>query len=204
MTPAEKSSVAVAGVVLCGGLSSRMGQPKAWLEYNGETFLRRIARVLGLVVSPVCVVAAVGQEIPPLPASILVVRDHQPIEGPMMGLISAMQELTNMTDFFLVTSCDLPLLNVEMCQWLTHQVTDDVLDIVCSVNGGEIQPLFSVYHRRLLPTLKERFAHGERSLRRLMSEVNTKKVDVPSHLSQFLVNINSPEEYQQLLAQQCD
>ena len=31
----------VAGIVLCGGRSSRMGRPKAWLPFAGELMLPR-------------------------------------------------------------------------------------------------------------------------------------------------------------------
>ena len=48
----------VAGVVLCGGQSSRMGRPKAWLPITGELMLPRVVRLVSEVVSPVVVVAA--------------------------------------------------------------------------------------------------------------------------------------------------
>ena len=31
-----------AGIVLAGGRSSRMGTPKAWLDWHGSTLLRRV------------------------------------------------------------------------------------------------------------------------------------------------------------------
>src|SRR6266567_3643456 len=53
---------ASAGIVLAGGRSSRMGTPKAALEWHGSTLLRRVAGVLGRVVDgPVVVVRATGQ-----------------------------------------------------------------------------------------------------------------------------------------------
>ena len=57
----------VAGVVLCGGRSSRMGRPKAWLPFGRELMLPRVVRLLGEAVGPVAVVAAPGQDLPPLP-----------------------------------------------------------------------------------------------------------------------------------------
>ena len=32
----------VGGIVLCGGQSSRMGRPKAWLPFGNETMLERL------------------------------------------------------------------------------------------------------------------------------------------------------------------
>ena len=48
----------VAGIVLRGGQSRRMGQPKAWLPFGGETMLARVVRILGGVVDPIVVVAS--------------------------------------------------------------------------------------------------------------------------------------------------
>jgi CTP:molybdopterin cytidylyltransferase MocA len=49
----------IAGVILSGGASRRMGTPKALLRFRGETFLDRLIRILGGVCDPVIVV--VGQ-----------------------------------------------------------------------------------------------------------------------------------------------
>jgi molybdenum cofactor cytidylyltransferase len=46
----------IASVILAAGASSRMGTPKALLDYRGETFLDRLIRVLGTVTNPVIVV----------------------------------------------------------------------------------------------------------------------------------------------------
>jgi len=46
----------IAGLILAGGASSRIGSPKALLEYGGETFLDRLIAALGAHCSPVIVV----------------------------------------------------------------------------------------------------------------------------------------------------
>lgn len=46
----------IAGVILAAGASSRMGQPKALLEYHGETFLHRLAAMMEQVCGRVVVV----------------------------------------------------------------------------------------------------------------------------------------------------
>ena len=57
---------AAAGIVLCGGRSTRMGVPKATLPFGNETMLQRVVRLLHTVVSPVIVVAARDQVLPEL------------------------------------------------------------------------------------------------------------------------------------------
>ena len=54
-----------AGIVLAGGRSSRMGTPKAALEWHGSTLLRRVVGSSGASVDgPVVVVRAPGQPLP--------------------------------------------------------------------------------------------------------------------------------------------
>jgi molybdenum cofactor cytidylyltransferase len=52
----EGSPEVIASIILAAGASSRMGTPKALLDYRGETFLDRLIRVLGAVTNPVIVV----------------------------------------------------------------------------------------------------------------------------------------------------
>ena len=46
----------IAGIILSGGASRRMGTPKALLGFQGETFLDRLIRVLSSVCNPIIVV----------------------------------------------------------------------------------------------------------------------------------------------------
>ncbi len=55
MTP----SPSIAGIILSGGASRRMGTPKALLQFQNETFLDRLIRVFSAVCDPIIVV--VGQ-----------------------------------------------------------------------------------------------------------------------------------------------
>ncbi len=64
------------GVVLCGGKSTRMGTSKALLPFGPETMLQRVVRIVGDVVSPIVVVAAVDQILPDLPPAVIVTRDE--------------------------------------------------------------------------------------------------------------------------------
>src|SRR5205085_4657886 len=98
--------VRTAGVVLCGGQSSRMGRPKAWLPFGGELMLPRVVRLLGDAVSPLVVVAAPGQDVPPLPDGVAVTRDAEEGRGPLQGLLAGLRALEGRADAAYLSSCD--------------------------------------------------------------------------------------------------
>ena len=60
-TPKSEHADAIAGVVLCGGKSQRMGRSKADLVFGSETLLERVVRILQEVVDHVVVVTAPNQ-----------------------------------------------------------------------------------------------------------------------------------------------
>ena len=75
------------GIVLAGGRSSRMGTPKASLEWHGSTLLRRVVGLVARAVDgPVIVVRAPGQELPELPGEVEQVEDAREGRGPLQGL----------------------------------------------------------------------------------------------------------------------
>src|SRR5688572_11337638 len=98
------------GIVLCGGRSSRMGRPKAWLPFGSETLLQRTVRVLGDVADPVVVVAAPGQDLPNLPPSVLVARDDREYLGPLNGLLTGLAVLADRAGVAYLSACDVPFL----------------------------------------------------------------------------------------------
>src|SRR5438093_12861257 len=101
-------SLKVGGIVLCGGQSSRMGRPKAWLPFGHELLLQRVVRILGEVVDPISVVAAPDQEVPPLPPGVEIVHDSVRGRGPLQGLAAGLQSLRGKVEAAYVSSCDAP------------------------------------------------------------------------------------------------
>src|SRR5436309_3285066 len=133
----------VAGVVLCGGQSSRMGRPKAWLPFAGELMLPRVVRLLGEAVGPVVVVAAPGQEVPPLPAGVEVARDEEEGRGPLQGLAAGRAALRCRADATFLASCDAPFLQPACVRRLVELLGDRS---VCVARvGGYHHPLAAVY-----------------------------------------------------------
>ena len=87
-----------------------MGQPKAWLPFAGELMLPRVVRLLGQAVQPIVVVAAPGQDVPPLSDDITIVRDEEKGRGPLEGLAAGLTALAGTVDAAYLSSCNVPFL----------------------------------------------------------------------------------------------
>lgn len=192
----------VGGIVLCGGQSRRMGRSKATLPFGGEVMLARVLRLLGAVVEPCVVVAAPGQQLPPLPPDVQVIRDRAEGRGPLEGLFGGLSALDQRVDAAYVTACDVPLLQASFVQRMIQLLGDH--DAVVPVEGKFHHPLAAVYRTRLVDTIASLLAHDERRMISFYDRVSTRRVDVdqlrdvdPDLLS--LLNINRPEDYARVL-----
>ena len=99
----------LAGIVLCGGKSTRMGVPKATLPFGPETMLQRVVRLLGTVVDPIVVVGARDQELPALPPAVLITRDERDARGPLEGLRAGLTALPAAADAARASGKEKPL-----------------------------------------------------------------------------------------------
>jgi molybdopterin-guanine dinucleotide biosynthesis protein A len=191
-----------AGIVLCGGRSSRMGRPKAWLPFAGETLLQRTVRTLQHVVEPVVVVAAPNQDLPRLPEKALVVRDDREFLGPLNGLATGLVFLKEKADAAYLSSCDVPFLRPGFVRRVIERMGDVE---ICMPNVGEFpHPVAACYRVSVLPAVRSLLDANrlrpiflaETCATRFLYE--TDLTDVDPQL-QSLRNVNSPEEYQQAL-----
>jgi molybdopterin-guanine dinucleotide biosynthesis protein A len=189
----------VGGVVLCGGESRRMGRPKAWLPFGDELMLPRVVRLLGEVVSPVVVVAAPGQELPPVPRGVPVVRDEARGRGPLQGLAGGLAALSGRAEAAYVSSCDVPLLRPAFVRRLIELLGPAAVAV--PYVGGFHHPLAAVYRLDVLPVARELldsdrlrpFFLFERVPTRQVTEDELKAADPGLH---SLRNLNTPEDYE--------
>jgi molybdenum cofactor guanylyltransferase len=186
------------GVVLCGGASRRMGRPKALLPFAGETLLARVVRLLKTSLDPVVVVAAPGQEIPPLPSDVRIERDLAKGMGPLQGIVVGLESLKGQVDAAYVSGCDMPFLRPNFIQRLTDLLGDQCI-CVPRVNG-RYHPLAGLYRVDILPTARNHLEKQCLRMTFLFESVPTRVVSA-SELADIdpdlrsLRNLNSPEDY---------
>jgi molybdenum cofactor guanylyltransferase len=218
----------VGGIVLCGGRSSRMGRPKAWLPFGDEVMLQRVVRVLREVVDPVVVVAAPEQDVPDLPAGVEIVRDEVEGRGPLAGLAVGLAALEGRVEAAYLSSCDVPFLKPEFVRRVigflasggrqppVSSATHSELgfqqgadaprppSIAVPHVGGFHHPLAAVYRVGVLPHVRELLSANRLRPVFLFDAVPTRVIE-PHELadidSEFvsLRNVNTPEEYEAAL-----
>jgi len=196
--------MATAGIVVCGGQSKRMGRPKAWLPFAGEIMLPRVVRLLRQVVAPVVVVAAPGQDLPPLPADIAVVVDEQRGRGPLQGLAAGLKALQGLADAAYASSCDVPFLQPAFVRRLIELLGSNS---ICAPHvGGYYHPLAAVYRIEMLAAVEKLLAEDRLRPVFLFEAVPTRIVtaadlsDVDATM-QTLRNLNTPEDYEAALSE---
>ncbi len=184
----------IGGVILCGGQSTRMGGSKAWLPFGDECLLPRVVRIVASVVDPVVVVAAVGQELPPLPEGVAIVRDRHDTLGPLGGLAAGLAALAGRAEAVYVSSCDVPFLNADFIRAVIGELGAHAIAVPRI--GDYPHPLAGVYRLSVRPVVEAMLAEGRLRLRDLFESVPTRflKADAFADL-ESLININTPDEY---------
>jgi len=200
---------AVAGVVLCGGQSRRMGRSKAWLPFLGEPLLVRVLRRLGEAAHPLVVVSAPDQPLPPLPDGAHVL--HDPVEGlgPLQGIAVALEALARQEiAYAYVTSTDAPFLAPAFVRRMRQLV--EGYDACVLREGDHFHALSAVYATHLGSDARALLDAGKRRLSLLAEGADTRLSTREQLLEDpalrtadprlwTLRNINTPEAYEAAL-----
>ncbi|MFP6655690.1 MAG: molybdenum cofactor guanylyltransferase, partial [Myxococcota bacterium] len=103
-----------AGIILCGGRSSRMGRAKAWLPWFGTTMIEHVVANVRAAVNEVIVVTSDEVDLPPLDVQVVV--DPEPGGGPLVGICAGLKSAK--ADLAFVTSVDAPFLELDFVEGL--------------------------------------------------------------------------------------
>ncbi len=185
------------GLVLAGGLSSRMQRDKASLEYLGRTQLERSFELASRHVSPVFVSVRADQSAEPTRAHRPLIIDSVDGAGPMTGIRSAFARFGDVA--WLVLACDLPFLTDAALERLLRERDPGALATAYrSAHDGLPEPLCAIWEPAAAAQLAAAQASGESCPRKFLIRNRTKLVEpIDRHA---LDNVNTPEEYAEALA----
>jgi molybdopterin-guanine dinucleotide biosynthesis protein A len=167
----------LAGLVLAGGESRRMGTPKALLRWEGETLLARARRLLIGVGAERVIVAG--------PAEWGGIPDARPGLGPLGGILTGIGQLRP-GEKLLVVPVDMPGLTAEALGLLVDRSH-------AAFSDSELPAIFT--QGAELAAALDGALSGRRSVRELLEATGADRVGLPARLSQVLRNANTPAEW---------
>jgi len=182
----------VAGFILTGGASRRMGTDKSRLELNGETFVDRISREILSVAGSVTLVGGQAANQPNYAPDIF------PSWGALGGVHASLR--ASSASWSLIVACDFPFATAELFSYL-YQVREDAEAVAPIQADGIPQPLCALYRVQPCLTIAEQMIKsGERKPVALLQSVRTRWVSFAEiatlkGANHFFDNINTPEDY---------
>ncbi|MBI1780418.1 MAG: molybdenum cofactor guanylyltransferase [Sphingobacteriales bacterium] len=151
------------GVILCGGLSSRMGSDKGLLKLEAKTWAQTaIDKMNGLNI-PVKISVNKNQYADYasifLAADLITDDSSLSIKGPLLGVLSC--HLQFPTEALFVLACDMPLMEPVLLKELYQQYQSSAADACLFTNDGEPEPLCGIYSAKGLSAILTMFCNNE-------------------------------------------
>ncbi len=178
----------VAGYVLAGGASRRMGRDKALLEAAGIPLVARAANIVAAVTGNCSIVAPAGRyEALGLP----IVDDLWPGEGPLGGILTALAD--GGAEWSVIIAVDMPFLDAEFLGALLAEARKGGETVVPMHDDGNVEPLCGAYHADALPQLRRYFDGGGRRVKNALRDIELRTVPAPERT---LDNVNTPGQWE--------
>ena len=192
--------------VLAGGASSRFGRDKALVRFGARPLLLEILALAQTCAAEVLVVAG-DRKYSDLSADLKSIEDQWPGEGPLGGIITALQHTAATSPQYqwnLILSCDMPFLSAEWLKFLVGRARASLPEtqviLPHSTHGPE--PLCACYRTSAAEALKNVFDLGIRKVTQALKQVPTevldesvwKRFDSAGHL---FWNMNTPADFEE-------
>lgn len=194
--------MAVSGIILAGGRSSRMGRDKTLILYKNETLIARTVNELRGVVDDI--VIASNHTAKYNLAGVREVPDTYPGMGPLGGLYAGLAA-AKYEDAFVVAG-DLPFFTGRLAAWLLAR--KDGYDAVVPRIGGNWEPLTAVYSRGCLGPIGDCLQAGLKKVYQFypavrVLAVSEEELRTAGFTTDVFYNLNAPEDLAALCRGNC-
>ena len=185
------------GLILAGGQSSRMGQPKSLLKYHDKPQYLHLKDLLSNFCEQVYIACRAEQKALFEDCETIFDSEVYGDIGPMNGLLSAFDR--DKTQAWLVLGCDYPLLEKsDLEQLIQARNPAAVATVLIAAEGQLPEPLHCIYEPKAGPLLLEWLAEGHESLRRFLNNHSVEKVVAQN--PNCLKSVDTPDEMKAVYA----
>ena len=190
------------GLILVGGQSSRMGQPKSLLEYHQMPQYQHLASLRSACCTRIYLSCRADQAHWFQQLPYLFDTPECGEIGPMNGLLTAFDRQP--MEAWLVVGCDYPFLSsADIAQLVAARSRTALATVFKHPESQFPEPLLGIYEAAAAPLLRQWFEQGNTSLRRFLENHAVQMLN-PQHL-EALKSVDTPEDFKTvsaILAQQ--
>lgn len=187
----------IAGVVLAGGKSNRMGIDKSLLKFKGTTLIQRIIDEHKKLVENVFVIGKESGQF----QNARGIKDNIENIGPMGGLYTALSQIK--ANWYLISPCDMPFLNFTELKIILDEASKSEYQAIIAESEKGLEPLVAAYNSEVYPIIKNNIENGNYAIRSLFEKLNIKFLQFNEQIFEkdIFFNINYPDDYESALQQ---
>lgn len=186
----------IAGIVLAGGKSRRMGgQDKGLMLVAGRPMAAWATALLAPQVDQLLLNANRNREQYQALGASVIEDQLADFQGPLAGMAAGLAAIDH--DYAAFIPCDSPLLPADLVERLWDAMTAQQADLAVAHDGQRMQPVCALLRRELLPSLRATLANGERKVDRWYAQLQVALADLSDPPNAFL-NANTPEQLAEL------
>jgi molybdopterin-guanine dinucleotide biosynthesis protein A len=192
--------------VLAGGASSRFGRDKALVRFGTIPLLLGIVELAKSCTPKIAVVAG-AQRYAGLEGHLEIIEDRWPGEGPLGGIITALQHTTatdSAAEWNLILSCDMPFLTAEWLEFLVARARASAPEtqVILAHSAHGPEPLCACYRTSAAEPLKNVFDLGIRKVTQALKQVPTEVLDESvwkrfDSAGRLFWNMNTPADFEE-------
>ncbi|HIJ59550.1 MAG TPA: molybdenum cofactor guanylyltransferase [Nitrospirae bacterium] len=195
----------LSGVILAGGQNKRFPILKGFIKINNTTIIEKNLILLNTLFEEVFISA--NDIHPYLRFATTVITDLIPPQGPMTGIYSCL--LKSKANSIFVLTCDMPFVEETLvryfCDYFLRILDSNVpYDAVIPRCFGKVEPLFAIYSKSALPSMKKSIELKKVKMRQFLEKINTHYVDLSNIIDETMSwrlsfeNINTLSDFERL------
>jgi molybdopterin-guanine dinucleotide biosynthesis protein A len=184
----------ITGFILAGGKSSRMGEDKGLIQFQGKPMIEYTLNVMKQCCDQVIIVSN-NPEYEQF--GVTVIEDQIKDKGPLAGICTALSYSQNPTN--LILTCDSPFVNKGLIEAL---ISSKKAEVTLPIYEGQLYPLTAVYQKSTLEYLQTQLDLNNLKVKDVIKMLNIHLVEVknqsPFFTENLLENINSKKDLQHI------
>jgi len=179
-------------IILAGGDSRRMGSDKGLLKRSGKPFVLKVIEAAKPVSNRVMIITSNDEY----------KRFGQPVyedlikgKGPAGGIYTGLSISKYETNILL--SCDIPFIEPSLISVLLSRSGNE--DVLIYKDGETRHPLIGVYKKSVSAHFKKCISKNILKMEDILKSLNVKELDLPEPMRKQAQNINTKQEYDELI-----